>query len=235
MEHEDTLEPSVGISFDRHAERRYWAWMALHTFSALPIFAIIAPATFALRTMGHSEAAAISFSLIALGLVLATGLLVAWLQTHHWLGWLFRAVRSRALIGAERLGRDDDELMLEGVREVVFEWHHIDALLRERETSATILAIATTMITATLIVVAPWIVHGLAFPETIGNTIPIWTISALIILALLYGASGLALAWSVYHSKCFSEGDYDPTAAIQHRVLTLLTEVKTLRRSGVIT
>jgi hypothetical protein len=225
---------SVTEVTDRSAERRYWRWMAVHAFAAIPAFIALAPAVYALRAAGVSEPTALALGFVAVTLFLAVGALVAWLQTHHWLGWLFRDVRARALIGAERLARDDDELMLEGIREVVFEWHHIDDLLRERELAAVTLGLATGVVLILLVFLMPWITDGMVYFHILESVPSGWAMGAFVGLALLCSVSGIALSWSVHNSKCFSEGDYDPTIVIQERVSALLTEVKALRRTGVI-
>lgn len=229
---------STAFSFeaksDRRAEHKYWFWLAVHGLVALPAFLGFAPAVFALRAMGMPEMAALAASFVTLTLVLTIAPLIAWLQTHHWLGWLFRTIRSRVLVGAERLARDEDELMLDGIREVVFEWRHIDDILRERDRSAVFLGLVTGLVMVFLFFLAPLIVHWMLRVHGLESLNPSWVLGAFVILTLVYSLSGFALSWSVFHSKCFSEEDYDPTTVIQERVLTLLTEVKALRRTGVI-
>lgn len=234
MSSDNNNVPYVAKMVDRRAERKYWFWMAVHAVVAIPAFLALAPTVFALRASGVSEMVALALGFVAVTLFLVIGALAAWLQTHHWLGWLFRDVRSRALIGAERLARDDEDLMLEGIREVVFEWHHIDDLLRERDLAAVTLALVTGFVLVLLIFLTPWITDGMLYFHILENVSPVWAVGALVALAVLCSISGLILSWSVHHSKCFSEGDYDPTIVIQERVSALLAEVKVLRRTGVI-
>lgn len=235
MENQDAVAASANVLSDRKMEQRYWFWMALHALIAAPALAALGPTVLALKAAGIPDVAALVLGFMGISLVLAIGALIAWLQTHHWLGWLFRDIRSRALVGAERLARDDDELMLEGIREVVFEWRHIDDVLRERHWSAVILALATGFVLILLVLLSPWLTQGMLHLNVLPTVTPIWAVAAYGALAFLHSASGFALSWSVYRSKCFSEGEYDPTRVIQERVLALLTEVKALRRTGVFT
>lgn len=219
---------------DQRAERKYWFWLALHAVAVLPAFLGFSIVIAISQVLHMSEANGMILGFGVAALFLTIGTLTAWLQSHHWIGWLFRDVRSRALIGAERLARDDDQLMLEGIREVVFEWHHIDDLLRERDLSAMLLSIATGFVTIIVFLVAPWIVRWMVHLQIV-SAVPTWAVATFMVLATLYSASGFVLSWSIFRSKCFSETDYNPTTVIQERVLALLTEVKALRRTGVIT
>lgn len=208
---------------DLRFERAYRRWMLMHALTLPGAALVYALLTIALLALGQSAHAAIlgAAGTGALGLALAEG--AVWLETHTGLDRLFRRVNMRASIAAERLARDEDQYVIEGVKDVVFEWRHVEVIQRDRDWAGLSLA-ALTLVSLALGLALSAVVMGLWG----------WSYAApLSGLTLASTAAGFALARSVMRYHCFTERNFDPTEILQTRLLDLLSEVKALRRAGV--
>lgn len=208
---------------DTEFERTYRRWMLMHGLTLPVSGALYALVLVALYALGVEIRAAVlsAAGVGALGLALAEG--AVWLETHNGLDRLFRRVNMRASIAAERLARDEDQYVIEGVQDVVFEWRHVEVIQRDRDWAGLSLAALNLFSLAA----------GLALSA---GLIRVWgwvNIAPFCLLTLASAAAGFALARSVMRYHCFTDRNFDPTDILQTRLLDLLSEVKALRRAGV--
>ena len=101
-------------------------WMLLHALTLPGSALVYALLVVALHGLGQAVNTAIIGAAITGALVLAFTEGAVWLETHSGLDRLFRRINMRASIAAERLARDEDQYVIEGVKDVVFEWRHVD-------------------------------------------------------------------------------------------------------------
>lgn len=227
-------QPSHLNALDQVQGTRYRRWMLVHIAALVLATPILIGLVTALAWAGTSPVTAIILGFFLSGLLLTLLTLTSWLQSHHWLDSLFRRIRARANIGAERLARDDEKMVVEGVTDVVFEWRHFDILLRERDWVAILLAITMVAGFVLQLVVSSGLPALVTNPLDMSPDLDFWITLAGIALSGLASLSGLCLARSVYNSECFRSNEFDPTDMIQARLLNLLEEVKMLRRSRVL-
>lgn len=208
---------------DTEFERAYRRWMLMHGLTlplAGALYALVLVTLYALGV--ETRMAVLSATCVGgLGLSLSEG--AVWLETHNGLDRLFRRVNMRASIAAERLARDDDQYVIEGVQDVVFEWRHVEVIQRDRDWAGLSLAALNLFSLAA----------GLALSA---GLIRFWgwvNIAPFSLLTLASAAAGFALARSVMRYHCFTDRNFDPTDILQTRLLDLLSEVKALRRAGV--
>jgi len=211
------------LSSDAAYERAYRRWMLVHGLTLPGAISVYALGLTLLYIFGQSPLTAVigSMLLALAGLALMEGAI--WLETHNWLGRLFRRVNMRASIAAERLARDDDHYVVEGVQDVVFEWRHVEVIQRDRDWAGLALAALSMVSLALGFVLSALVIRYWGWVHA----------SPLAVLTLASAAGGFALARSVMRYACFSRRDFDPTDILQSRLIELLTEVKDLRRAGI--
>lgn len=208
---------------DLRFERAYRRWMLMHALTLPVAMLAYALLVFALQALGQDVRTAVLGAAGAGALILALAEGAVWLETHTGLDRLFRRVNMRASIAAERLARDEDQYVIEGVKDVVFEWRHVEVIQRDRDWAGLSLAALT------LISLAIGLVLSAAVIRFWG-----WSYAApMSLLTLVSTAVGFALARSVMRYHCFTDRNFDPTDILQTRLLDLLSEVKALRRAGV--
>lgn len=217
---------------DRVYRNRYLRWTGLH----LVQFWLIAPLFLALQTgLPYAGLSPLDVTLTALSitaLVMLGVTLITRLQVDHALGQYFRRLRSRTELAMERMGRDDRELMTDGVKEVIFEWRYISEVLRTKDWAGISLVTGTALSLAgalTGLAFSLELIGWLAAPE-VEELLP----AGLAFLLLAHGLSGIALGVKVFRSRCFTDRGFDPSVAVAARMDDLLAEVKDLRRAGIV-
>lgn len=218
---------------DRRFRNRYLRWMAIHAAQLWLVVLIFVIANTSMAGLELSATNTLVIANILTAFFVVSGSLIAWISVHNWLARLYNRIRSRTMIAAERLGRDDQELMLDGAREVIFEWRYIYDVMLLKLFAAAALAVVTVAGQAFAFMLTPTVASYVAGFYPTGDSSQIWLVVALIVLTSAHSISGLFLAVSVYRSMCFSGDGFDPTDALQSRLGNLLAEVKDLRRLGV--
>lgn len=213
----------AAIPSDAAYERAYRRWMLLHGLTLPGAISLYALGLTGLYLFDQTERMAVlgGAGLALAGLALMEGAI--WLETHNWLSRLFRRVNMRASIAAERLARDDDQYVIEGVQEVVFEWRHVEVIQRDRDWAGLALAALSMVSLALGLILSALVIRYWGWVHA----------SPLAVLTLASAAGGFALARSVMRYACFSKRNFDPTDILQSRLLELLSEVKDLRRAGI--
>ena len=215
--------PRPASPADLRFERAYRRWMLVHALTLPAALVVYALLVVALLALGQEVRAAVLIAAGASALVLALSEGAVWLETHTGLDRLFRRVNMRASIAAERLARDEDQYVIEGVKDVVFEWRHVEVIQRDRDWAGLSLAALTLVSLASGLVLSALVIRFWG-----------WSFAApLSLLTLASAAIGFALARSVMRYRCFTDRNFDPTDILQNRLLDLLSEVKALRRAGV--
>lgn len=208
---------------DLRFERAYRRWMLLHALTLPGSALVYALLVVSLQGLGQPVNTAIIGAAITGALVLAFTEGAVWLETHSGLDRLFRRINMRASIAAERLARDEDQYVIEGVKDVVFEWRHVEVIQRDRDWAGLSLAALTLVSLAAGLSLSALVIRFWG-----------WIYAApLSLLTLASAAAGFALARSVMRYHCFTDRNFDPTHILQNRLLDLLSEVKALRRAGV--